>query len=202
MHVDLKALAEKAGVYAFDTAKLDAIPVTGTLKKTDVKGTYLLVLAETGSGDLVTEIVEDDVVGFEEKDGGQVTLKVKPDAVLTTTLRGKAASALVPGYLALTGAGLDGGRIPPSLPWRDLVQPFTRLDQMLNMIDVLDWNGCRARVYERCGGDPVCITNGLIACGPRPKLRVSERTLERLAEYFREELIGGPGVPGDPRPPV
>lgn len=202
MHNDLRTLAEKAGLYAFDSAKLDAIAVTGTLKKSEAKGTYLLVLAETRSGDLVTEIVEDDVVGFEEAAGGQVTLKVKPDAVLATTLRGKAASALVPGYLALAGAGLDGERIPPSVLWRDLVQPFTRLDQMLNMIDVLDWNSCRARVYERCNDDPVCIANGLIACGPRPKLRVDERTLERLADFFREELIGGPGVPGDPRPPV
>jgi hypothetical protein len=37
-----------------------------------------------------------------------------------------------------------------------------------------------------------CITDGYIACGERPRLRVSDRVLEQLAELFRDTGPGGP----------
>jgi hypothetical protein len=186
-----KDLVERAEKYEFDPKRLDAIPITGTLKKSPDPRNVILVLSSQAAGDLVVEVATDDVVKHEVTDD-QVTLHVKPTAVVTASARGKIASALVPAFVTASAFG-QGVREPvPSVPWREIVTPFSRLDVMLNVLDGISWAECRANGKAACENmhppGPArdqCIVDRYIACGERPTLRVSERVLEQLAELFR-----------------
>lgn len=187
-----KELVERAENYEFDPKRLDAIPITGTLRKSPDPKNVILVISSQASGDLVVEMAADDVVKHEVTDT-QVTLHVKPTAVVTASVRGKIASALVPAFVVTSAFG-QGVREPvPSVPWRQIVTPFSRLDVMLNVLDGISWAQCRADAKATCEvrhpqpgpARDQCIVDGYIACGPRPTLRVSERVLEQLVELFR-----------------
>jgi hypothetical protein len=188
---------ERAGKYEFDPKKLDAISITGILRKSPDPKKCILVISSEVTGDLIVEIEADDVVKHEVKKGGepaedQVTLHVKPTAMLTTSFRGKLTNSLIPAFIVTSAFG-QGVREPiPSVPWREIVTPFSRLDVMLNLLDGLAWNECRARGKAQCealhppGPDrDRCITDRYIACGPPPRLRVDERVLEQLVELFK-----------------
>lgn len=191
MSSDFRELVEGADNYEFDPNKLDTIPITGILRKSPNPRSCILVISSEATGDLVVELEADDVINHEvAKNGepaeGQVTLHVKPTAIVTTSFRGKVANSLA------TSAFGQAVREPiPSAPWR-IIPPFSRLDVLLNMVDTLDWAECRANGKAECerlhppGPDrDRCITDRYIACGPPPRLRVDERTLEQLAEQFR-----------------
>ena len=197
MSSDFRELLGRAGKYEFDPKKLDAIPITGILRKSPDPKKCILVIASEPTGDLVVEIEADDVVKHDVKKGGepaedQVTLHVKPTAMLTTSFRGKITNSLIPAFIVTSAFG-QGVREPiPSVPWREIVTPFSRLDVMLNILDSLAWTECRARGKAECEAllppGPArdqCITDKYIACGPRPRLRVDERVLEQLVELFR-----------------
>jgi hypothetical protein len=94
MSSDFRELLGRAGKYEFDPKKLDAIPITGILRKSPDPKKCILVIASEATGDLVVEIEADDVVKHEVKKGGepaedQVTLHVKPTAMLNHKLQGK-----------------------------------------------------------------------------------------------------------------
>lgn len=192
-------LLERAGSYEFDPRKLDALPITGMLRKSPDPRSCILVISSSAAGDLIVEIDADDVVEHEvngagEHAGEEVTLRVRPTAVVTASVKGKLAAAAVPAFVVTSAFG-QGVRQPvPSAPWRAIVTPFSRLDVMLNVLDGLGWAECRARGKAECealhppGPDrDRCITDRYIACGPPPRLRVDERVLEQL-----RELVGGP----------
>jgi len=200
MSADLKELMERAANYEFDPRKLDAIPITGILKKSPDAKKCILVISSEPTGDLIVEIQADDVVEHEVVKGGEtagdkVTLHVKASAVVTTSFRGKVANSLVPAFIVTYASG-QGVREPvPSVPWREIVTPFSRLDIMLNILDGLAWTECRVQVKRDCEArhpaGPLrdqCITDGYIRCGPPPRLRIDERVLEQLVDLFR----GGP----------
>jgi hypothetical protein len=125
-----------------------------------------------------------------------VTLHVKPTAILTTSFRGKVTNSLIPAFIVTSAFG-QGVREPiPSVPWREIVTPFSRLDVMLNLLDGLTWVECRAQGKADCeamfppGPDrDQCITDRYIQCGLRPRLRVDERVLEQLVELFRSPKL-------------
>lgn len=197
MSSDFRELVERAGNYEFDPTKLDAIPITGILRKSPDPKKCILVIFSEATGDLVVEIEADDVVKHEVEKGGkptgdQVTLHVKPTAILTTSLRGKVTNSLIPAFIVTSAFGQTVREPIPSVPWREIVTPFSRLDVMLNLLDGLAWTECRARGKAECealhppGPDrDRCITDKYIECGPRPRLRVDERVLEQLVELFR-----------------
>jgi hypothetical protein len=187
-----KELVERAEKYEFDPKRLDAIQITGTLRKSPDPKNVILVLASESAGDLLVELATEDVVKHEVT-GSQVTLYVKPSAVVTASVQGKIASALVPAFIVTSAFG-QGVREPvPSVPWREIVTPFSRLDVMLNVLDGLSWAQCRADGKAACEvmfpqpgpARDQCIVDAYIACGERPTLRVSERVLEQLVELFR-----------------
>jgi hypothetical protein len=191
---------ERAENYEFDPKKLDAIPITGILRKSPDPKKCILVLSSEATGDLVVEIEAADVVKYEVQKGGEppgdeVTLHVKPTAILSTSFTGKITNSLIPAFIAMSAFG-QGVREPvPSVPWREIVTPFSRLDVMLNLVDGLAWTECRARGKAECeflhppGPDrDRCITDRYIACGPPPRLRVDERVLEQLLELFRGSI--------------
>jgi hypothetical protein len=196
MSSDFGDLLERASDYRFDPLNLDAVPVTGKLRKSPDPKTCLLVLSSEPSGDLVVEIALDDVVkhevGKEAPAEDAVTLHVKPTAVVNASLRGRLGTALVPGFV-VAAAFSAGVREPvPTAAWREIVRPFSRLDVMLNLLDGLAWTECRVRGKAACENrhppGPArdqCITDAYIACGPRPTLRVDERVLEQLVDLFR-----------------
>jgi hypothetical protein len=198
MSSDFKQLVEGAGKYAFDPRKLDAIPIRGVLRKSSDPKNCILVLSSDANGDLIVEIEMDDVVKYEvekgsEPTGGRVTLHIKPSAIVTASFNGKVANSLIPAYIVTSAVG-QGVREPiPSVPWREIVTPFSRLDVMLNVLDVLSWSECRARGKAECellfpNPGPArdqCIVDRNIACGPKPTLRVPERVLEQLVDLFR-----------------
>lgn len=197
MDTDLNKLLEGSDEYTFNPGRLDAVPLTGSLKRSSEPGKCVLLVSSTPAGDLAVEVNVDDI-GFHEKAGGcggcesdRITLHLRPGATVTTSLRSTAARAVATGALLASPIGELFTRQP---------QPFTRLDELLNTVAVLGWNECRANVQRDCRArfpnDPAardqCITDGYIACGERPRLRVSDRVLEQLAELFRG---GGPGGP-------
>ena len=198
MSSDFRELVERAGNYEFDPQKLDAIPITGVLRKSPDPKKCILVISSEATGDLVVEIEADDVVRYEPQRKGEpigdlLTLHIKPTAIVTTSFRGKITNSLLPAFIVTSAFG-QGVREPvPSVPWREIVTPFSRLDIMLNVLDGLAWTECRARGKAECELlHPVpgpardqCIADRYIACGPRPRLRVSERVLEQLVELFR-----------------
>ena len=198
MSSDFKELLAQAGKYEFDPKRLDAIPITGMLRKSPDPKKCILVIASEPTGDLSVEIEADDVVKHEVKKGDepagdQVTLHIKPTAMLTTSFTGKITNSLIPAFIVTSAFG-QGVREPiPSVPWREIVTPFSRLDVMLNLLDSLAWTECRARGKAECEAlfpnpGPArdqCITDRYIACGARPRLRVDERVLEQLVELFR-----------------
>jgi hypothetical protein len=201
MSSDFKELVERARNYEFDPKKLDAIPITGILRKSPDPKKCILVIFSEATGDLVVEIEADDVVKHEvikgdESTGDQVTLYVKPAAILTTSLRGKVTNSLVPAFIVTSAFGQTVREPIPSVPWREIVTPFSRLDVMLNILDGLEWTECRARGKRECemihpqpGQDrDQCIADKYIACGPPPRLRVDERVLEQLVELFRGSI--------------
>ena len=191
MSSDFRELVEQAENYEFDRNKLEAIPITGILRKSPNPRSCILVISSETTGDLVVELEMDDVIKHEGekscKPGGQVTLHVKPSAILTTSFRGKVTNPIV------TSAVGQAVRQPiPSAPWRGIVSPFDKLDILLNFLNTIDWAECRARGKAECeqlhppGPDrDRCITDRYIACGAPPRLRVDERTLEQLGELFR-----------------
>jgi hypothetical protein len=199
MSADFRELVKRAGNYAFDATQLDALAISGTLRKASDPRNCLLIVSSTPAGDLVVEVPVDDVVGHEVgKEAGsseRVTLHVKSDAVVAASIRGRMANALVPGFVVASAFG-QGVREPiPSVSWRDVVTPFSRLDVMLNLIDGLAWTECRARGKAECealhppGADrDRCISDKYIECGPPPRLRVDERVLEQLVELFRSPV--------------
>jgi hypothetical protein len=199
MDADLGKLLEGSDEYMFNPGRLDAVPVTGALKRSSEPGKCVLLVSSDAGGDLAVEVNVDDVA-FHEKAGkcggceaenDRVTLHLRPAAVVTTSFRGTAARAIATSAFLASPIGELFTRQP---------QPFTRLDELLNTVALLGWNECRARVQrdcrERFPNDPTardrCITDGYIACGERPRLRVSDRVLEQLAELFRDTGPGGP----------
>jgi len=199
MDTDLNKLIEGSDEYMFNPGRLDAVPLTGALRRSSEPGKCVLLVSSHSGGDLAVEVNVDDV-GFHEKPGAcagcenesdRVTLYLRPAAVVTTSLRGTAARAVATSAFLASPIGELFTRQPP---------PFSRLDGLLNTVAVLGWNECRARVQRDCRArfpnDPAardqCITDGYIACGERPRLRVSDRVLEQLAELFRDTGPGGP----------
>jgi hypothetical protein len=199
MDADLGKLLEDSDEYMFNPRRLDAVPVTGSLRKSSEPGKCVLLVSSNAGGDLAIEVNVDDV-GFHEKAGGcggcetdndRITLHLRPGAVVTTNFRSTAARAVATSAFLASPIGELFTRQP---------QPFTRLDELLNTVAVLGWNECRANVQRDCQArfpnDPAarnqCITDGYIACGERPRLRVPERILEQLVELFREPGPGGP----------
>ena len=83
MSSDFGELLQRAKDYQFDPLKLDAVPVTGMLRKSPDPKTCLLVLWSEPGGDLVIEVALADVVQHEASKGGAaedtVTLHVKPE---------------------------------------------------------------------------------------------------------------------------
>jgi hypothetical protein len=194
---DFKELVKRVGNYEFDPKKLDAIPITGTLRKSPDPKNCILVISSMATGDLIVEIEADDVVKHEVVKGGdptgdQVTLHIKPTAIVTTSFRAKITNSFIPAFI-VTSAFSQSVREPiPSVPWREIVTPFSRLDVMLNLLDGVAWADCRARGKADCEAHhppgparDQCITDRYIQCGPRPMLRVDERVLEQLVELFR-----------------
>lgn len=184
---DFKKLVEGAESYEFDPKRLDALQVSGTLRKSDDAATFILVLSSTNRGDLTAEIRTEDVLEH-EAEGDRVTLHVKPTAVVSTTFTGR-----------ITGSPLvEAGREPlPEVPWRTVVTPFSAIDRLLHFVSLLGWHECRAAVVERCErlhppgpARDQCITDGYIGCGEKPALRVSARVLDQLVDLFR-----GPDFP-------
>jgi hypothetical protein len=198
MGAGFSELMERAANYEFDVQKLDAVPITGTLRKSTNPKNCILVVFSEAAGDLIIEIAADDVVRYDKRGdaaGDQVTLHVKPTAVVTASFKGKATNALVPAFIVTSAFGQRVREPLPSVPWRDIVTPFSRLDVMLNVLDGVAWAECRARAKADCearhspGPDrDRCIADAYIRCGARPRLRVSERVLEQLVELFREPL--------------
>lgn len=201
MSPDLKELLGRVGSYDFDPKALGAIPITGTLKKSPDPQRCILVISSSAAGDLIVQIQIDDVVKHEvdregDPAGDRVTLHVKPTAVVTTSLSGEVANSVIPASI-VTAAFAQGTREPvPSVPWREIVTPFSRLDVMLNVLDGLAWTECRALGKAECEGRfpapgpnrDQCITDKYIECGPPPRLRVDERVLEQLVELFRGSI--------------
>jgi hypothetical protein len=196
MSPDFEELLERATNYQFDPLKLDAVPISGTLRKAPSAKTCLLVLSSQPGGDMLVEIELADVVKHEvNKAEDTVTLHVKPTAVLTASVRGRLANALVPAF-AVASAFAQGVREPvPGPAWREIVRPFSRLDVMLNLLDGLAWTECRVEGKRACEAlfprpdqqeaRNACIAEAYIACGERPTLRVDERVLEQLVDLFR-----------------
>lgn len=199
MDADLGKLLEGSDEYMFNPGRLDAVPVTGALKRSSEPGKCVLLMSSDAGGDLAVEVNVDDVA-FHEKAGkcggceaenDRVTLHLRPAAVVATSFRGTAARAIATSAFLASPIGEFFTRQP---------QPFTRLDELLNTIALLGWNDCRARVRQDCEArfpnNPAardqCITDGYIACGARPRLRVSDRVLEQLTELFRDTGPGGP----------
>ncbi len=197
MTSDFREIVDRAGNYEFDPKKLDAIPITGILKKSPDPKNCILVLSSEANGDLVVEIAVDDVVKHEVRKGREstrdrLTLHVKPTAITTASLKGKVTNALIPAFIVTSAFGQSVRGPIPSVPWKEIVTPFSRLDVMLNLLDGLAWTECRARGKAECeafhppGPDrDRCITDKYIECGPPPRLRVDERALEQLVELFR-----------------
>jgi hypothetical protein len=196
MDTDLKKLLEGKDEYLFNPERLDAIPVTGVLGKSSDAEKCVLLVSSDHRGDLAMEINLDDVASHEkagECEGCQqdrVMLHLRPGAIVTTSIRGKAARAVATSALLASPLVELFTRQPT---------PFTRLDELLNQISLLGWNECRAQVRRDCEqrfpAGPArdqCITDGYIACGERPRLRVSDRVLEQLAGIFRDTGPGGP----------
>jgi len=201
MSSDFRELVERAGNYEFDPKKLDAIPITGILRKSPDPKNCILVISSEANGDLVVEIAADDVVKYDVEKGGepsgdQVTLHVKPTAILTASFSGKVTNSLIPAFIVTSAFGQAVREPIPSVPWREIVTPFSRLDVMLNLLDGVAWTECRARGKAECEArhpspGPArdqCITDRYIECGPPPRLRVSERVLEQLVELFRGSI--------------
>jgi hypothetical protein len=199
MDSDFSDLLGQAEDYEFDPRRLDAVPITGVLRKSPNPKSCVLVLSSQAAGDLVVEIEADDVVKHEPEKGDDgagdlVTLHLKPTAIVSASLRGKLTNALVPAFVVMSAFGHAVREPRPSVPWREIVTPFSRLDAMLNLLDGLSWTECRVRGKAECealhpaGPDrDRCISDRYIACGPRPTLRVDERVLEQL-----RGLLGGP----------
>jgi hypothetical protein len=197
MSPDFKESVNRVGQYDFDPKKLDAIPIIGTLRKSPDPKKCILIISSNATGDLVAEIEVDDVVNHEVEKRGepnedQVTLHVKPTAIVAATFRGKVANPLVPAFIVTSTFGQAIREPVPSVPWREIVTPFSRLDVMLNLLDGLAWTECRARGKAECealhppGPDrDRCITDKYVECGPPPRLRVDERVLEQLVELLR-----------------
>ena len=200
MTTEFTELLKRAGSYEFDPKRLDAIPITGMLRKSPDPKTCILVISSTAAGDLIAEIDAGDVVRYEvempgEPAGELVTLHVRPTAVVTASVKGKIANAVVPAFVVASASGQAVREPIPS--WRDIVAPFSRLDVMLNMLAGVEWADCRAQGKAECealhppGPDrDRCITDKYIACGPPPRLRVDERTLEQLRELFTGPVRG------------
>ena len=199
---DFTELLTRAGSYEFDPERLDAIPITGELRKSPDPKKCILVMSSTAAGDLIVEIAAEDVVEYEGDHGGEhagepVTLHVRPAAIVTASAKGKVANALVPAFIVTSAFGQGVKEPIPSVPWREIVTPFSRLDAMLNLLDGVAWAECRARGKAECealhppGPDrDRCITDRYIACGPPPRLRVDERVLEQLRELFNGPMRG------------
>jgi hypothetical protein len=196
MSSDLGELLERAEDYRFDPLKLDAVPVTGKLRKSPDPKTCLLVLSSDASGDLVVEIALEDVVKHEANKEAPaedtVTLHVRPTAIVDASLRGRLGNGLVPGFVVAAAFGAGVREPVPMAAWREIVRPFSRLDVMLNLLSGLEWTECRARGKAACENQfppgparDQCITDAYIACGPRPTLRVDERVLEQLVDLFK-----------------
>jgi hypothetical protein len=200
MSPDFKEVVNRVGNYEFDPKKLDAIPITGILRKSPDRKKCILVLSSKATGDLIVEIEVDDVVTHEVEKSGeptedQVILHVKPTAIVTASFRGKATNSLIPAFIVTSAFGQTVRDPIPSVPWREIVTPFSRLDVMLNLLDGLAWTECRARGKAECdalhppGPDrDRCITDRYIECGPPPRLRVDERVLEQLVELLRGSI--------------
>ena len=196
MSSDFRELVQRAGSYEFDPRQLDALPITGVLRKSSDSKNIILVMSNEPSGDLIVEIEADDVVRYEVEKRGegteeQVKLYVKPTAVVTTSFNGKAPNALVTALMANAAFG-QPIREPLEVPWREIVTPFSRIDVMLNWVSSLAWAECQADCLRRFPNRGQAQTDCLMACGPPPKLRVSEGVLEKLVELFRDQIPGKP----------
>jgi hypothetical protein len=197
MASDFDETMEGVEPYAFEASRLGAVPITGWLRKSTDPATCILLLASGPSGDLAAEIARADVVKHDTEPGAdderRVTLHVKPAAIVTASARGRLAGALVPGTITAAALG-ELVREPVPLPaWRELVTPFSRLDAMLNVVDALSWTECRVEGKRACEAlfppgeaREACIAERYIACGRKPALRIDPRTLEQLADLFRE----------------
>jgi len=56
MSSDFRELLGRAGKYEFDPKKLDAIPITGILRKSPDPKKCILVIASEATGDLVSKL--------------------------------------------------------------------------------------------------------------------------------------------------
>ncbi|MGH9163676.1 MAG: hypothetical protein ACRD2X_27300 [Vicinamibacteraceae bacterium] len=194
MSTDIKESVRRADDDC-DPSTAHAVPITGVLRKTPHSTHYILALSGEAAGDLTVEIERDDVVKQErgKTAGDRVTLQVKPTARVTTSFSAEVTNALIPTFIITSAFGQAAREPIPSVPWREIVTPFSRLDVMLNLVDGLAWTECRARGKAECealhppGPDrDQCITDKYIQCGERPTLRVDERLLEQLVD-----LLGG-----------
>ena len=192
MNSDLKELIERAGGYEFDPELLDAIPITGALRKSSDPKSCILVIFSDTSGDLIVEIELDDVVKHEvEKRGAhaedqedRVTLYIRSTAIITTSFQGKATANSVITF-ALAARTI---RQPLRVPEREIATPFSRIDVLVSLVDSLAWAECAADCERRFPNDFTdCVTR---ECGLKPKLQVSDRVLEQLREVFSPRRDG------------
>lgn len=212
MNPDFKKLVKGAKDYEFDPKLLDAIPVTGILRKSPDPKNCILVISNKTSGDLILEIESDDVVKHEVKEQcectedreDQVTLYIKPSATVTTSFKGKITNSLIASALMVNSASAQPIREQlTGLPWTEIVSKFSIIDILLNRVGLLGWSVCRAEGRAECierfptpGPDrDQCITDRYIECGSRPRLEVGERTLEKLREFvYRAQSLRGRNI--------
>jgi hypothetical protein len=166
MDADLGKLLEGSDEYIFNPGRLDAVPVTGTLRKSSEPGKCILLVSSSPGGDLAVEVNVDDV-GFHEKPGAcggcenesdRITLYLRPGAVVTTSFRGTAARAV--GTSAFLASPI-GEILPAAGPLHSPRRAETsrRLGNCAS---------ARAALKPLAGRPYQCITDGYIACGERP----------------------------------
>jgi hypothetical protein len=202
MNSELKRLIEGAKNYEFDPELLDAIPITGTLRKSQDPKNCILVISNKASGDLIVEIELDDIVKHEIKKKGenteyqrdQVKLYIKPTAIVTTSLKGKIANSLITSALLVDPISRQLIRILfPEFP---VIEPASLLDRILFRRSRAAWQECLSKGVRECrdqfppGPDrDRCIINAVRDCGDLPSFGQNGSEFEQFIELFRGPIF-------------